>query len=470
MYTMHTSHMRPRLGHANFRPLTQASWQTGPISVGSPGRSLIAGAMANILLLMMLGSACTDGPSGDVPDSDMRTDSRLDASPSDVRLDGDIPDRRTPDGSPGCSGDCAACDPESGVCICEEGTHPCNHGESCCPWAVQGVADFYANYGFWLSMALDSAGRPHIVSDEQDVWLHYYVFDGSACSHEMIAEGEWAHSIDETVGPYATIAMDGADAPHVAYLAGIELMYAHRDGGDWVSESVDSASVDLDTSFIFDMKAYLGLAVGPQGKVHIVYRNRNADSLRYAHQTQTGWETEEADTSPDVGWFASLALDQAGNVHVAHYDGTNHDLRYACRRNGTWAVEVVDTEGDVGRYASIAVTDAGVPYIAYYDQTNGNLKVAHRIGSTWAVEAVDTALYVGKGASLALDSRGHPHVAYYDMSSSSLKYAYFSGSAWQVQTVDNDGDAGYFASLDLDDDDAPHIAYRGGGATVRYAR
>ena len=72
---------------------------------------------------------------------------------------------------------------------------------------------------------------------------------------------------------------------------------------------------------------------------------------------------------PDVGTYTSLAVGPNGELHVAYRDEEAQALKYAfgapTTDGYTFTTLTLDTEGDAGRWTSISVDPRGVPGIAY---------------------------------------------------------------------------------------------------------
>jgi hypothetical protein len=154
----------------------------------------------------------------------------------------------------------------------------------------------------------------------------------------------------------------------------------------------------------------------------------------------------------------SLRIDAAGNPNIA-YGG---EILYYARHDGSvWQYEVADSTLNVGCYASLALDSGGYPHISYFDScddevSDSTLMYAHKDMDGWHVEVV-TVTY-NQDATLALDNNGYPHISYYD-GFAFLKYAYQDGSGWHFETVDNEEGFGRFNSLALDSSGYPHISY-----------
>jgi len=330
-----------------------------------------------------------------------------------------------------------------------------------------------------------------------------------------IVFGQWALETVDSLQPSSTaLAMSGTGELHMAYARTSTpmrgLWHARRDGGTWKREQVDTIS-----------SSHVSLALDDQDHSHISYYDSTNRNLKYAHYDGTQWHTETVDSSATVGRYTSIALDSSGRPHISYYDGTNESLKYARNDGMTWHTETVDSDGSsigragtsiavdsfdrprisysegtfgegelryacydgttwhitrvdvvdrVGGYSSIVLDSAERPHISYRDGTNHNLKYAWYDGTDWHMETVDATANVGEWTSIAVDSEGHPHISYYDSTNRNLKYAHHNGAKWVVTTADADGNVGDYTSIALDAGGSLHIAYRRSTDTsLRYA-
>jgi hypothetical protein len=350
------------------------------------------------------------------------------------------------------------------------------------------------DYCLSSSLALDEAGQPHIGFQGEHCDLVYAQRDGTEWQMETVDEcstvgpvtslavgrldqpqvgyerrgiryawedeGAWHIAlVDGADGGDVTLALDGADQPHLAYgrwvggWVGGTLEHAWRDGGTWHVETVAEGGCEQ-CSF-----RYQSLAVDGSGQPYISYciwlRGFNCEGLRYAWRDDGTWNTEVVE-SGNVGDYSSLAVDELGRPHISYFDSGYGDLKYARRDATGWHIEFVDRAGYTGLYTSLALDRMGRPHISYQGPEDGGLRHAWQDGGAWHIETVD-----GTGdeySSLALDTMGRPHISY--EGDGHLRYAWHNGTEWQIETVDpGEGQP----SLGLDRLDQPHISYRSDG-------
>ncbi len=272
-------------------------------------------------------------------------------------------------------------------------------------------AEVVANPGWpcWdctVTLAVDSAGRPHLAYNDSDGALHYAYNDGSAW---VITNLGW-------LGYGVSLALDGSDNLHLSFFnESAQLVYAWYAGGVWSSDVVGIANSVGSTS----------MAVDSEGLVHIAYAGRSYSLIKYAHTVEK---------SP----------------------GPTH----------TWQVELVDVV-DLHSTLSLALGPGGSPHLgySYYERNMGDLhfKYAYRDAFGWHTETVESS---ARGdSSLAVDAYGRPHIA---LPWSQPTYHYYDGGEWITSTVDANYTFGGPISLALDEAGMPHLGYQAENE-VRYA-
>jgi hypothetical protein len=178
----------------------------------------------------------------------------------------------------------------------------------------------------YTSLALDSAGRPHIAYYEKvATQLKYATYDGTSWATSVVATS--------TSGREASLALYD-DVPRIVYGA----RYLVKSGATWIV-----------TSFGTSM-GQPSLAVDGAGHPHVAYRGSYSGKTYILHRWDggTGWQSEPVATlesgtppaSPNgqcstprdeiAGWYPSLALDASGRARVSYFIQTN------CNAGGTY--------------------------------------------------------------------------------------------------------------------------------------
>ena len=190
------------------------------------------------------------------------------------------------------------------------------------------------------------------------------------------------------------------------------------------------------------------------------------------------WQTEEVDTTDDMGQHTSIAVDQdTGEIWVSYYDVANADLKVTrwwgqngnCGPGDAWLCQTVDSAGDVGKYNSIAVWQDKL-MVAYYDAGNKNLKLAMSddpLHWVWDIVTLDTALgdtaSTGLYTSAQYSGTGQEFVAYYfdnPAGVDALKVAYHTyangncpgpdvSETWRCDTIISGEGVGQYPSLEV---------------------
>jgi hypothetical protein len=235
-----------------------------------------------------------------------------------------------------------------------------------------GVAEFGNG-----SLVVDSSGRPHLSYQYFDSWnavsqLRYTWWDGT---HWIVQTVEGS---DHTsgLGVDSSLALDSAGHPHISYVEvewGVgNLRYASWDGSQWVLETVDGSGHVGGSNNATGM-ARTSLKLDTDGNPHISYYDATDGDPKYAYKVNNDWHIETVSDSADVmGQSNSLVLDSNGNPHISFCNATKKSLMYARQTGAGWEVQTVDTDGDVGTWAILALDRGDNPHISYYYRLEPN--------------------------------------------------------------------------------------------------
>jgi hypothetical protein len=173
------------------------------------------------------------------------------------------------------------------------------------------------------------------------------------------------------------------------------------------------------------------------------------DHLYYAYFDGTSWTTEVADSSPEVGAYASIAVDSDNRPHIAYYDATNGTLKYATKYSGSWHLKTLDsftlptlasddTRGPID--PELIVSDSPPATRPWLDTAQ-----AEYFPNLMAPSAVIRG--AGQYTSIAIDGENKIHISYYqfgeDRNYNKLKYIHGDGFSWDTpQIIQEPGSAG----------------------------
>jgi hypothetical protein len=154
------------------------------------------------------------------------------------------------------------------------------------------------------------------------------------------AAGDWStvQAVDGAVnvGTYLSLSLDSAGRPGIAYLDGTnaDLKYAHFNGTSWDVEVVDSK---------YTTGYYPSLQFGAADRPVISYYSKTGGDLRLAVSGADGWTITTVDAGGDVGRYSTLALNPlTGRWAVGYEDTTHGTFRYAEQTKRGWGLATVD--------------------------------------------------------------------------------------------------------------------------------
>ncbi|MCU0620067.1 MAG: Ig-like domain-containing protein [Gemmatimonadales bacterium] len=246
-------------------------------------------------------------------------------------------------------------------------------------------------------------------------------------------------SIDSLHGSRVGLAQDSTGRLHLTYgeASTGDLMYASCAAGcstaaGWTVVRVDSIGVTGQQSSV---------AVDPDARVHVVYRDETRQELRYA--TCLAPCTDPADfvrvtiegTTTNVGTNPVIVVGPTGRLHVTFFSPGATVFRYTtCLLNCTsatqWSGNLIDgNNAYTGVQSAMVVDPAGRLHVVYTDDGVSGLRYATcasgcgDITTTWQTAAVTGVLGLTAYPSIAVDSAGGVHVAYQGLTDTDLRYA-----------------------------------------------
>jgi hypothetical protein len=309
------------------------------------------------------------------------------------------------------------------------------------------------DWGYYVDMDIDSQGRVWLAYQEADdkslvaargtgdpVEFEHWTVDG----HGEVVNGILMGAFD--AGNYASIAVDGNDAPHIAHwdADADKLKYSTRAGDAWENGTIDDGG----------RFASLGIVDGNAPIVSYYAGGK----LKVAVWLGAGWSHEVVDegTAPevpegdpeieaDVGQYSNLLVASDGTVYVAYYDLANGDLKVARGGPDAWTIETWASEGDVGAWPNMTEHDGAI-WVAFQDVENKDLLLGRWLGAELVVELVDDSDFVGADSAMAWVGETKA-IMYHDGVHNDAKLALDDGGGWVVTTHMADGAVGFFNNL-----------------------
>ncbi len=251
---------------------------------------------------------------------------------------------------------------------------------------------------------------------------------------------------------------------------------------------------------------YSALGIDSAGGLHVVYRNKTANNLKYATRAPGGkWLATTLDATAGAGVEASLILDAKDGVHVAYYfSGTKRALRYAYLvKGGKWTIPVAVHEAasssacyksgvsNPGQKSAITIDKNGDIHISYglscmraqYGRQGWDVYHATRkaAGTVWTKSIAksgagnvdiggSTSIVVTSGGDILITYGHHTSPTSYNPSGP-LNLLTRKGNIWTSTKIDGaSAYTGVHSDLVLDATGAQHVSYYDGtNKDLRYA-
>ncbi len=264
---------------------------------------------------------------------------------------------------------------------------------------------------------------------------------------------DWTFETVHTSGSYyafdTSIAVDDAGRPSMSYVFETDhiLRYASQTDTGWDIQQVGSDNASYSCT---------SMDMGPGNRPHVVYA-KYMQGMGYAAWDGSQWQFTDFGPSTYGG---SVAVGNDGTVHTCFID--NGVVKYGVLRDSVWEFKDIDTSSTPYRPTTIALDSAGHPHLAYWRQSwTSKVMYAAWDGSAWTTSVVREHSGGGAGdgeVALALDSRDSPHITYCGVNG--LEYAAFSDGGWEVQGVPEavGSGVGFYSDIVIGPDDQAWIA------------
>ncbi len=193
-------------------------------------------------------------------------------------------------------------------------------------WKISTIAK-KGNTGYDSSLVLDSNGLPHVAYRDRDYYSNLMYAQADAAGIWTVTKvdkgGSSGHSNTGSTGWWPSIALDSAGNPHISYYdeSNKDLKYASWNGTAWNRETVHATG---------KIGKQSSLAINNLNQPFISYYDTSNKELRFATRNpgEQVWVSHTVDNN-GVGEYSSLALDPSGHPNIAYYDAKNHALKYA---------------------------------------------------------------------------------------------------------------------------------------------
>ncbi|MBE0695552.1 MAG: hypothetical protein IH586_01385, partial [Anaerolineaceae bacterium] len=248
------------------------------------------------------------------------------------------------------------------------------------PGPLRGLISHKQGVGGYPSLALDKQNQAHIA---------YYDFSLKNLKYAVKQNGTWSKvTVDSTgdVGTYPSLAVTSSGSPIIAYYDATngKLKLATQSGSTWTRITLDGSDSTTDNK----VGLYASLVLDSADQPRIAYYNSSAHTLKY-------WRNGSAKTlGSNMGQYASLRLHPDGRAFITYFNEADQNLAMisltSAGSDGEWVVDQVDSDNYVGRMGSLAISKAGLIGMVYYHSSNSELRYAeiHSIGTK--IRIIDT--------------------------------------------------------------------------------
>ena len=333
----------------------------------------------------------------------------------------------------------------------------------------------------YSSIAIDANGYPHIAYYQNSISGNNpelkYAYEDKNGWHIQTVESTPSGS-----GYYVSLALDSSGNPHLVYedIFGdgnpYTLRYAYYNGTTWQFTNLTTSYPGNPTG---DNIIYCNLVLY-QNQPRISFYNETSKDIDYMYYNGTNWISEIA--AQNGGYYNSLAVDSSGTPEISFYsispDSGIGSLRFTkLTSQGTWQMQIVDNSADnTGEWNSLAIDSNGNPHISYI-YGDGSLRYASWDGTAWEIDGnvsstnsssnlVSSAL--STDCRLILNQSNTPLITYENVISTDLEYAYYEGGTWANMAINTINGTNGQISMALNSLGTSYISYETATTNLGY--
>lgn len=232
-------------------------------------------------------------------------------------------------------------------------------------------------------------------------------------------------------------------------------------------QTSDFQTQNIDTTG--NVGRYSSLALTSDLNSVITYFDTTNQTLKVCNGIYNFFNCGVVDTSITKG--TSSVVYQDSNINIAYYDLTNEDLKFGTGNLGNFTTEIVNngSGGPVyGDYPSLAYGTDGNYHISYFENTmNSSLWYSEGTFGNWTnTQVEDVNTFSGAYTSIAYGADGNVHISHIEgATQDGLRYCEGANSAWKCERIEADNGS-LTTSLVYGSDGNVHIAHDNGA--LRY--
>ncbi len=240
-------------------------------------------------------------------------------------------------------------------------------------WETVGTAGFSANGIAYISLDMDSNGRPYVAFNEPHNGTKMSVMRYTGSAWELVGTASFSAGFTY----YPSLVLDSGDMPYLAYrdesLSGkvVAMRYTGNGATGW--ESVGAAG------FSDGQVGHVKMQLDGSDVPYVGYTDYGGGStatvMRYTGVGATGWETVGSRSfSPGSTTYFTMDLDQSGRPYVGFADTDEKATVMRYTGSGATGWEIVDLRGFSGNgiaHPNLVLASDDVPFVAYTDYANG---------------------------------------------------------------------------------------------------